>query len=146
MFKEIAPAEAHRLLTAGEVGAYIDVRTVEEFAAGHPEGAVNVPVAVPDPASGQMMLNDQFLAVVQANFQRTDPMVVGCQMGGRSTKAAQMLTEAGFEQVHNMRGGFAGARDATGQVIEPGWQAGGYPVQNGAPEGRCYHSMRASRS
>ncbi len=145
MFKEIAPAEAHRLLTSGEVGAYIDVRSVEEYAAGHPEGAFNVTVALPDPASGQMVLNDEFLAVVEGNFERTDPIVVGCQMGGRSAKAAQMLTEAGFEKVHNMRGGFGGARDAAGQVIEPGWQSCGYPVQTGAPEGRCYDSMRASK-
>ena len=64
--KEINPQEAHDLLKAGTGWVYIDVRTVTEFSAGHPDGAVNIPVAIPDPARG-MALNESFTQVVQAH-------------------------------------------------------------------------------
>jgi rhodanese-related sulfurtransferase len=53
--KEIAPQEAHDVLTADASVVYIDVRTEGEFARGHPEGAVNIPVAFPDPARGMVV-------------------------------------------------------------------------------------------
>ena len=33
-------------MTSEKPHTYLDVRTVEEFTAGHPEGAINVPIAV----------------------------------------------------------------------------------------------------
>ena len=41
-FKDISPTKANELLLTGT--KYLDVRTVEEFAAGHPPGALNIPV------------------------------------------------------------------------------------------------------
>ncbi|MGH7809600.1 MAG: rhodanese-like domain-containing protein, partial [Candidatus Binatia bacterium] len=52
--KEITPQQAHQLLSTDPSVLYIDVRTEGEFARGHPEGAVNIPVAFPDPARGMM--------------------------------------------------------------------------------------------
>lgn len=40
----ISPQEASQKLAEG--WTYVDVRTVEEFEAGHPPGAVNVPIAL----------------------------------------------------------------------------------------------------
>ena len=43
----ISPQDAHDLMTR-EGYTYVDVRTEGEFANGHPEGAVNVPIASND--------------------------------------------------------------------------------------------------
>src|SRR3990172_5662980 len=49
----VTPVEAKRRIeTQGYV--YLDVRTVPEYEAGHPSGALNVPVVEPD-ASGKMV-------------------------------------------------------------------------------------------
>ena len=45
--KEITPQQAHDILSADPSVVYIDVRTEREFADGHPQGAVNIPVAFP---------------------------------------------------------------------------------------------------
>ena len=68
---------------------YIDVRTEREFANGHPQGAVNIPVAFPDPARG-MMMNPDFVKVVEANFPHDKKIIVGCQAGPRSNAAARI--------------------------------------------------------
>ncbi len=123
---QITPEEAHKLLANGY--RYLDVRTEAEFAAGHPAGAANVPVVRPDPATQQLALNPDFLRVVQAHFPPQMPLVVGCQSGVRSQRAAELLAQAGYSAVANMQGGFGGARDATGRVVAPGWSQCGLPV------------------
>jgi len=39
-----------------------------------------------------------------------------------------MLEEAGYADLTNVRGGFGGARDGSGQVVVPGWRDAGLPV------------------
>lgn len=48
--KEVTPQQAQDILTNDLSAVYIDVRTESEFANGHPQGAVNIPVAYPDPS------------------------------------------------------------------------------------------------
>ena len=67
--KEVTPQQAHDVLSADPDVAYIDVRTEREFAAGHPQGAVNIPVAFPDPARG-MVMNADFVKVVEGEFSQ----------------------------------------------------------------------------
>ena len=140
--KEITPQHAHDLLAANADVVYIDVRTEGEFANGHPQGAVNIPVAFPDPARG-MMVNSDFVKVVEANFPREKKIVVGCQAGPRSNAAAGLLQQAGFKDVSNMLGGFGGMRDQMGNVSAPGWAASGLPVSNDNGEGVSYQSLSA---
>jgi rhodanese-related sulfurtransferase len=139
--KDITPQQAHDLLAADANTVYIDVRTEREFANGHPHGAVNIPVAFPDPARG-MMVNADFVKVVQANFPREKKIIVGCQAGPRSTAAAGMLQQAGFQDISNMLGGFGGMRDQTGNVSAPGWAASGLPVSDDNGEGVSYESLK----
>lgn len=139
--KEITPEQAHDILTKDTSAVYIDVRTEREFANGHPEGAVNIPVAFPDPARG-MMVNADFVKVVEANFARAKKIVVGCQAGPRSNAAAGLLHQAGFQDVSNMLGGFGGMRDQMGNVSAPGWAASGLPVSNDNGEGVSYESLK----
>jgi rhodanese-related sulfurtransferase len=138
--KEVTPNQAHDLLAANSDAVYIDVRTEGEFANGHPQGAVNIPVAFPDPARG-MTVNSDFVKVVEANFRREKKIIVGCQAGPRSTAAANLLQQAGFQDVSNMLGGFGGMRDPTGKVSAPGWAASGLPVSNDNGEGVSYKSL-----
>src|SRR5687768_2537192 len=140
--KEITPQHAHDLLAANADVVYIDVRTEREFANGHPQGAVNIPVAFPDPARG-MVVNEDFVRVVEANFPHEKNIIVGCQAGPRSNAAAGMLQQAGYQDVSNMLGGFGGIRDQMGTVIAPGWAASGLPVSNDNGEGVSYQSLSA---
>lgn len=139
--QQTTPTDAHRLMEQGH--RYIDVRTEEEFAGGHPAGAVNIPVAAPDPATGQMALNPDFLSVVDAHFAKDSRLIVGCQSGMRSERATEMLAQAGYTNVTNMQGGFGGARDQTGRTVVPGWRDCGLPVcADCAPE-NSYTRLRA---
>jgi rhodanese-related sulfurtransferase len=140
--KEVTPEQAHDFITNDASAIYIDVRTEREFANGHPQGAVNIPVAFPDPARGMMMNND-FVKVVEANFPREKKIIVGCQAGPRSTAAANLLQQAGFQDVSNLLGGFGGMRDQMGNVSAPGWAASGLPVSNDNGEGVSYQSLSA---
>ncbi len=137
--KRITPEEARRLLDAQEEFIYLDVRTVAEFDAGHVPGAKNLPVMEPDPY-GRMQLNPRFVEIVEANFGKDVKCITGCQMGGRSMRAAQMLLGAGFANVVDMRGGFRGEADVMGQISFPGWAPRGFPVSSESePEDRYEH-------
>ena len=140
--KEVTPQDAHDILHADSSVVYIDVRTEREFANGHPVGAVNIPVAFPDPARG-MMANPDFVSVVEKNFSKDKKIIVGCQAGPRSTAASRMLEQAGFQDISNMLGGFGGMRDQMGTVVAPGWAASGLPVSSDNGEGVSYQSLAA---
>ncbi len=88
----ISQAQSHFLL---------DVRTPEEFASGHIEGASNISV--------------QTLAQRLAEVPRDQPIVVYCRSGNRSAQAARILAQAGYTDVYDLGG-----------IIT--WQAAGYPV------------------
>ena len=140
--KEIMPQQAYEILTGDPSAVYIDVRTEREFVNGHPPGAVNIPVAFPDPARG-MMMNADFVKVVEANFPHDKKIIVGCQAGPRSNAAAGLLHQAGFQDISNMLGGFGGMRDQVGNVNAPGWTGSGLPVSNDNGEGVSYPSLSA---
>jgi rhodanese-related sulfurtransferase len=109
---------------------YVDVRSVPEYESGHAKGADNVPLLHLDAATRQMRPNPDFLSVMQDKYPRGTKLLIGCQMGGRSTQASQLLLSAGYEDVTNVQGGFGGARDPrTGQVIAEGWVDAGLPVE-----------------
>jgi rhodanese-related sulfurtransferase len=134
----ISPQEASQKLAEG--WTYVDVRTVEEFEAGHPPGAVNVPIALAAP--GRMTPNPDFLPVMAAAFPKDAKIVVGCKAGGRSMRAAQELLGAGFTNVVDQRAGWDGARDPFGQIVEPGWSRVGLEVEQGNPSGRSWDEMK----
>ncbi len=78
------PAARHLV----EDGAFLlDVRTPEEFAEGHIEGATNIPV--------------QELETRMSEVPESASVVVYCRSGNRSAKAAVMLKDAGH-QVHDL--------------------------------------------
>lgn len=86
---EIDSAKAHRLVEGGAL--LVDVRTPEEYAAGHVDGAINVPVA--ELASRMDELGSKDRAVV-----------VYCHSGNRSAVADDLLERAGFREVWDLGG------------------------------------------
>jgi rhodanese-related sulfurtransferase len=140
--KSVSPQEAYDLLLSKAEGCvYLDVRSVEEFDQGHPAQAFNVPLMHRNPA-GQMILNPDFLRVVQANFPPDAKLLLGCLSGGRSMKAAEILHGAGYAQVANVRCGFGGARDVLGRIAEPGWAGLGLPIERDPRPGASYESLK----
>ena len=137
--KRISPAEALKLMEE-EGYAYLDVRSVPEFEAGHPTGAYNVPILNAGP--GGMMPNPDFLAVVQKSFPTETKLVLGCRSGNRSLRAAEILLQLGYVDVVDQRAGTAGARDAFGRLQEAGWEAAGLEIGTEAHPGRAYGALR----
>jgi rhodanese-related sulfurtransferase len=127
--KQIDPKQTYDTLQNDSTAVYIDVRTAEEFANGHVPGAVNIPVMTPDPMSRRMAPNPNFLGAVQAGYGKDRKIICGCQMGGRSQYAADMLSQSGYSDVSNMVGGFGGAKDPLGRVVAPGWLQMDFPVE-----------------
>jgi rhodanese-related sulfurtransferase len=138
--KHITVQQAHQQQASG--ATYLDVRSTPEFEQGHPEGAFNVPLMHADPETRQMRPNAEFLAVVRGNFPPGTPLVIGCQMGGRSAKAAEILANAGYQNVTNVLGGYGGAP----QFGHVGWVQAGLPVATSAGEDRDYAALRAKAS
>ena len=112
----ISPAEAHEKMTS-EGFTYVDVRTPEEFAAGHPAGSINIPIG------------DTFTADASARFAKDAKIIVGCRTNVRSAKAAVLLTAAGFTNVLLQRAGWDAARGSFGEIVEPGWSRVGLPTE-----------------
>src|SRR5574339_579141 len=94
--KQIDPRQTYDTLQNDSNAVYIDVRTAEEFANGHVPGAVNIPVMSPDPMSRRMAPNPKFLETIQAGYGKDRKIICGCQMGGRSQYAADMLSQSGY--------------------------------------------------
>lgn len=142
MIKNITVREAHANQTQSHT--YVDVRSIPEFAQGHPAGAVNVPLLHSDERTGQMIPNREFVAIMQANFPPDAQLMIGCQVGGRSSQAALVLASAGYQHVANVVGGYGGARDPmTGALRAEGWMQAGLPIEVEEIPGRSYETLRA---
>ena len=133
----VSPEEAQALIGEGYV--YVDVRSEPEFERGHPAGAVNVPISQRGPAG--LAPNPEFLSIMERAFDKSAPLLIGCQSGARSMKAARALKDAGFTNLRELRTGFEGAKDAFGRV-EPGWNKKGLPIGSGAPPGQTYIDVK----
>ncbi|MBV9948507.1 MAG: rhodanese-like domain-containing protein [Myxococcales bacterium] len=134
----ISPDEASQKLAEG--WTYVDVRTTQEFEAGHPAGAVNVPIM--HAGAGGMTPNPDFTRVMNAAFPKDAKIVVGCKAGGRSLRAAQILLGEGFQNVVDQRAGWDGARGSFGELTEPGWSRVNLPSESGQPLGRSWEDLK----
>ena len=136
----VEPREAKRLLDE-EGYTYLDVRSVEEFRQGHPEGAANIAIA--HMGVGGMEPNGDFAKVVRANFAPDAKLALGCRSGVRSLRAADVLAAEGYTDLVNVEGGFGGRLSPTGNIIQAGWEAEGLPVSSEEGEGISYASLAA---
>lgn len=84
----------------------LDVRTPQEYAEGHIDGALNINVQ-----------SDDFQRVVEKELTKDSTILVYCRSGRRSMDAAEILNKLGYKVV-NLKGG----------IIE--WKEDGFPVTN----------------
>ena len=138
--RRVSALEAKALCDEGHV--YLDVRTEEEFAAGHPTGAQNVPFLLAAPSG--MTPNPDFMVVILAAYPSDTPLVIGCRSGVRSLKAAALMIAAGYSRIVDQRAGYSGARSPFGQVTEPGWVESGLPTEQ-ITLGGSYAEVKATR-
>lgn len=104
LVKHVQADEAAKIIAGGKT-AVIDVRTADEFKEGHITGAKNIDI-----------FSDDFEAQV-AKLDKTRPVIVHCQSGGRSTRALPVFEKLGFKELIHLDGGFGG------------WEAAGKPVE-----------------
>lgn len=135
----VQPREAAALIEADGY-CYLDVRSPQEFIAGHPYGAYNIPIELRQ-AEGSFD-NPEFLQAVQAHFALDARLVIGCRSGRRSLRAAAMLIGVGYSAIVEQRAGFEGTRDTFGGVVEPGWRALCLPWSADALPGRSWDALR----
>ncbi len=126
--RRIDPEEARRLLDSQEGYTYLDVRSEEEFAQGHVPGAVNIPVATSNPLGPGLVANPDFNKQVAAQLDKDSKIITACLRGGRSLKAAMMLTAEGYTGIVDMLGGYDAELDAVGNVVVEGWARRGFPT------------------
>ena len=89
--KEIDAPELAQLHEEKEQLRVIDVREMQEIAAGTIPGAEAVPMAtIP------LRINE---------FKRDEKMVVICRSGARSAQVCMFMQQQGFDNVYNLRGG-----------------------------------------
>lgn len=138
--KRIPPKEVHELLTANPEYTYVDVRSVPEYQTGHIPGARNVPLLHLVQGQG-MVPNKDFLRVMEKTFPKEAKLVIGCKSGQRSQQAANVLIQAGYSQIIDMKGGFAGSMDPFGRPVEPGWADCGLPVSRESPQDASYDEL-----
>jgi rhodanese-related sulfurtransferase len=101
----VTPQQAAELAVDPAV-TVIDVRTPEEFAAGHLAGATMVDFYAADFA-------DQIGAL-----DRSQPYLVYCRSGNRSGQATALMAELGFEHVADLDGGVVA------------WSGAGLPLES----------------
>lgn len=102
--KHVESSEASKIIAEGKV-VIVDVRTPEEFKDGHIKGAKNIDISSGD-----------FEAQL-AKLDKSQPTLVHCQAGGRSSRALKTFEKLGFTQVIHLDDGFGG------------WEAAGKPVE-----------------
>lgn len=85
----------------------LDVRTPQEYAEGHIDGALNINVQ-----------SDDFQQMAEKELSKDSTILVYCRSGRRSMDAAGILTRLGY-RVINLKGG----------IIE--WKEDGLPVTTG---------------
>ena len=90
--KNITPQELHTLLQRGDTITLIDVRTPEEYSAGHIAGSKNIPLSS---IAGEL-----------AELKNVGTVYVNCAAGGRSMQACGILTQNDVDAV-NLVGGIA---------------------------------------
>lgn len=95
--KGVLPIEAVQLLNR-ENALPLDVRSRDDFDAGHIINAVHIPAAEIKTRSGELKKSGD------------RPIIVYCATGNTSLAAVKELTDAGFEQVYSLKGGISAWR------------------------------------
>jgi rhodanese-related sulfurtransferase len=102
-YVDVSVQQAKEMIDNGEV-FILDVRTQEEYDAGHIRGSMLIPV--------------QVLKERLDEIPKDKKILVYCRTGGRSTQASQILIDNGFKAVYNMKGGIVDWTGAGYEVVK----------------------------
>lgn len=105
-YRSVSVAKFQKLISGPDV-QLLDVRTAEEFAEGHIEGALLADVK-----------RDDFMDVAQAQLDKHRPVAVYCRSGRRSLTACELLSAEGYT-LYNLKTGIIGWQDAGLPVVKP---------------------------
>lgn len=103
--KNITAKEAQKLIEKEKV-IIIDVRTPNEYNAGHIYNAQNIDIQSPS-----------FVEKIKV-FDKNAEYIVNCERGGRSSRAVSIMNEFGFSKTRNLEGGILA------------WRKEGLPTEN----------------
>jgi rhodanese-related sulfurtransferase len=90
---KLSPNDFEKLIKNDKTVQLVDVRTPQEVANGHIENAININIA------------DADFQAKMTRLDKTKPIAVYCGVGGRSGKAAGILTTLGFTKIYDLQGG-----------------------------------------
>lgn len=104
--QKIGPQEFETAISVSKTFTLLDVRTLEEYEAGHLKDAV-------------------LLDFYQSDFKKqlskldkTKPVFVYCAVGGRSGSTASILVELGFKKVYDLKGGIQSWRQEGKAIVK----------------------------
>jgi rhodanese-related sulfurtransferase len=89
-YKTISVTEAETMIESGKVEV-IDVRTPEEYTAGHIPESKLIPL--------------QTLEGMLSELDKEKEYLIVCRSGNRSAEASAILAQNGFQMIYNMGGG-----------------------------------------
>ncbi|MFD2550333.1 rhodanese-like domain-containing protein [Bizionia sediminis] len=104
---QVVSTQDVQALLADNTVQRVDIRTPKEFAAGAISGFQNINFLAPSFNAAIQKLNPQ------------QPILIYCQLGGRSALCAQKLKEAGFKTIYDYKGGMAAWTQAGLKVVTP---------------------------
>jgi phage shock protein E len=98
-------AGAEKLIAAKKV-VILDVRTAQEFAAGHLEGATNLD------------FHDKNFEKKLEELSKDQAYLVHCAVGGRSARASAMMSRLKFKSIYDLKGGITAWEKAGKPVVK----------------------------
>lgn len=107
MYKD-ADVEGFARMVGQDTVQVVDVRTPEEFKAGHIARAVNINV-----------FDNDFMQQVKEKVDKRRPVAVYCRSGKRSAKAAQEMGAMGYK-VTNLKGGILKWKEEGKETVNQG--------------------------
>jgi rhodanese-related sulfurtransferase len=103
---KLSPDDFEKLIQTDKNVQLVDVRTPQEMANGHIEKAVNINIA------------DADFQAKMSQLDKTKPVAVYCGVGGRSGKAAAILTTLGFTKIYDLQGGMTAWKSKNKAVVK----------------------------
>jgi len=90
----------------GQGALLLDVREIDEYSTVHVQGATLIPLGELNSRLGEIAA------------YKEQPIVVMCHSGYRSSRAVNLLREAGFTQVSNVSGGIVAWQKSGLEVVK----------------------------